>query len=220
MARRWSRDPSDVDPLSERYGRGFARRHHARAIDFDTRNQSNECAPSSWASDCTCAATRSRTRRVGNVDDRYMDKLRALFASSAMRRGRYEVEVSAMPVRTVTEELCDICFSRANGKQTRATERVRFSFRGQDYVVLACSKHVDSVRGPLQHLVELGSVEGGNRKGRGRRPIVHAAAATTKTHFSQLSDDEKKRFRAWADLPNARRIRDSRVDEWRDAGKP
>ncbi len=38
--------------------------------------------------------------------------------------------------------------------------------------------------------------------------------------YSQLSNEEKTRFRAWADMPTARRISDARVKSWVAAGKP
>jgi len=38
--------------------------------------------------------------------------------------------------------------------------------------------------------------------------------------LSQLSEDEKQRLRTWADMPNARRIGDARVQQWTEAGKP
>lgn len=124
-----------------------------------------------------------------------------------------------MPVRTVTEEFCDVCFASDPPKETPATERVRFSWLGEDYVVLACKKHVDSVRNPLQHLSEVGSVEGRARRGPGRQTASRSSAGE-KTLFSQLSAEEKERFRMWANLPDARRIADRRVEEWSAAGKP
>ncbi len=42
-----------------------------------------------------------------------------------------------------------------------------------------------------------------------------------KRRFSRsLSSEEKERFRAWADMATARRISDSRVNGWIEAGKP
>jgi len=46
------------------------------------------------------------------------------------------------------------------------------------------------------------------------------APSGSKTLFSQLDVEEKDRFRKWADMPTARRIGDSRVQEWIDAGRP
>lgn len=125
-----------------------------------------------------------------------------------------------MPVRTVTEEFCDVCFSDEKQKETPATERIRFSWLGKNYVVLACSKHVGKIRDELQHLSEIGSLEAGPRRGAARPGASRPAAAGGKTLFSQLSTEEKERFRTWADMPNARRIGDSRVEEWTAAGRP
>ena len=47
-----------------------------------------------------------------------------------------------------------------------------------------------------------------------------ARSAPTETMYSQLKDDEKARFRAWADMATARRISDERVKGWIAAGKP
>lgn len=124
-----------------------------------------------------------------------------------------------MPVRTVTEEFCDICFTGGKAKSTPATERVRFSWLGKDYLVLACARHIDEVRNPLQRLSEIGSVEGRARRSTGRPAGPRQDATSPRTRFSQLTPEEKKRFRAWAGLPNARRIADARVEEWMKAGR-
>lgn len=127
-----------------------------------------------------------------------------------------------MPTRTVIEELCDVCFGDEKQKETIATDRVRFSWLGKDYVVLVCAKHVGKIRDALQHFSEVGSVEGGARRPAGRRAgaTPRASAGAGKTLYSQLSDEEKEHFRVWADLPNARRIADARVKEWTAAGRP
>jgi hypothetical protein len=49
---------------------------------------------------------------------------------------------------------------------------------------------------------------------------VRAVPSRTMTLFSQLDAQEKSRFRRWANMPNARRIGDTRVQEWIDSGKP
>ena len=40
------------------------------------------------------------------------------------------------------------------------------------------------------------------------------------TLFSQLTSEEKQRFRSWANMATARRISDARVNGWVAAGKP
>jgi hypothetical protein len=132
-----------------------------------------------------------------------------------------------MPTRTLVKELCDVCYAD-DGTETDASERLRFGWQGRNYVLLVCDQHVDEIRDDLQHWSEIASPESG-----GRRPLAPAAprpvraaaaerreAGARKTLFSQLSDPEKERFRRWADMPNARRIGDSRVEEWTAAGRP
>lgn len=131
-----------------------------------------------------------------------------------------------MPTRTLVQELCDVCFSE-DETETEATDRLRFGWQGRDYVLLVCESHVDDVRDQLQHLSEVASPEGATRRRaaapsapRAPRSAAQPAERASKTLFSQLSDEEKARFREWADMPNARRIADSRVRDWVAAGKP
>lgn len=127
-----------------------------------------------------------------------------------------------MPVRTVVEEFCDVCFDQ-DGKETVASDRLRFGWQGRDYLLLVCDEHVGPIRDELQRLGELASPGGGSRRGAGapRQPRAAAAVRSAgKTLFSQLSDEEKARFRKWASMPNARRIADARVEQWTAAGRP
>ena len=128
-----------------------------------------------------------------------------------------------MPTRTIVQDFCDVCFSEQNEKETPATDRLRFAWQGRDFLLLVCDKHVDPIRNELQRLSELATPEGGTRRTAGtpRQPRAAASPAqSAKTLFSQLTEDEKQRFRVWADMPNARRIGDVRVKEWTEAGKP
>lgn len=124
-----------------------------------------------------------------------------------------------MPTRTITEELCDVCYGDEKQKETEATDRLRFSWMGKSYVVLTCNKHVGKVRDALQHFSELGTAEDGSARGPGRRRGA-GSAPRGGTLYSQLAVEEKERFRAWAKLPNARRIADARVEAWIGAGRP
>lgn len=126
-----------------------------------------------------------------------------------------------MPTRTITEELCDVCYGDEKQKETAATERLRFSWMGKNYVLLACDKHVGKIRDAFQHFSDLGSMEDGVARMTGRRGgPAGPAAHRGRTLYSQLGNDEKERFRTWAKLPNARRIADTRVEAWIDAGRP
>ncbi len=131
-----------------------------------------------------------------------------------------------MPVRTVVEEYCDVCFNQ-DGVETLATDRLRFGWLGRNYVLLVCDAHVGPIRDELQRLSELASPESGAGRrqaapvARPSRPARTAApAGRGHTAFSKLDADEKARFRRWADMPNARRISDARVQAWVSAGRP
>ena len=123
-----------------------------------------------------------------------------------------------MPTRTITEELCDVCFGDEKQKETPATDRLHFGWLGKNYVLLACDKHVGKIRDQLEQWSELGSLEqpGATRQRRASSP----ARTGRQTLFSTLGPEEKERFRAWADMATARRIADARVEEWIAAGKP
>lgn len=128
-----------------------------------------------------------------------------------------------MPTRTIVEELCDICFAEHDGEETPASGSLRFAWQGRDFLLLACEAHMESIRDALTHLSELATPDGqvprsSNANRQPRRPV--SAVPSGKTLFSQLGEDEKLRFRAWADMANARRIGDARVRKWIEAGKP
>lgn len=124
-----------------------------------------------------------------------------------------------MPVRTVTEEFCDVCFNE-DERETPAAEHLRFGWLGRDYLLLVCEDHVGEIREELQRLADMASPSTGRRAAAPRASRVAPARATGKTLFSQLSDEDKARFRKWADMPRARRISDARVQEWTAAGRP
>ncbi len=128
-----------------------------------------------------------------------------------------------MPTRTIVQDLCDICFVEQDGRETLATDKLRFGWQGRDFLLLVCELHVGPIREELQRLSELATSE--DRQVRSTRATgdlraMPGSAPQTQTLFSQLSEDEKLRFRIWADMPNARRIGDARVQEWTEAGKP
>lgn len=129
-------------------------------------------------------------------------------------------EEKILPVRTVVEEFCDVCFNE-DQQEAPASERLRFSWLGRDYVLLACEDHVAEVRDELQRYADMASPTTGRRAAAPRQSRSAATGRQPgKTLFSQLSDDEKTRFRKWASMPNARRISDARVQEWTSAGRP
>ena len=97
-----------------------------------------------------------------------------------------------------------------------ADETVRFALDGKTYEIDLSASNASKLRGALRPYIEKARADGGG--GRSRPPGTGAHAQ--KTLYSQLGDDEKSRFRAWADMATARRISDARVKSWLAAGKP
>ena len=124
-----------------------------------------------------------------------------------------------MPVRTVVEEFCDVRFNEEQ-QEVPASDHLRFSWQGRDYVLLACEDHVGEVRDELQRLADMASPSTDRRAAPRQARAATSARTPGKTLFSQLSDEEKARFRKWANMPNARRISDARIQEWTAAGRP
>lgn len=91
-----------------------------------------------------------------------------------------------------------------------ADETVPFALDGRSYEIDLSSKNAARLREALEPFV----AKARSRSGPGPR------SAPTETMYSQLKDDEKARFRAWADMATARRISDERVKGWIAAGKP
>ncbi|MGH9089884.1 MAG: histone-like nucleoid-structuring protein Lsr2 [Acidimicrobiales bacterium] len=97
-----------------------------------------------------------------------------------------------------------------------ADETIKFGLDGKTYEIDLNKKHASALRKAFKQYVDAGRSVGrqaGRATGSGR-------AAGSPTLFSQLDSTEKDRFRKWADMPNARRIGDARVQEWIKAGKP
>jgi hypothetical protein len=99
-----------------------------------------------------------------------------------------------------------------------ADETVVFSLDGKTYQIDLSKRNATALRKLLQPYVDVARVVG-RSGGRVRAPRSGRRGANT-TLFSQLDPEEKDRFRAWADMPTARRISDARVQAWLDAGRP
>ena len=97
-----------------------------------------------------------------------------------------------------------------------ADETIHFSLDGKSYEIDVNATNAAKVRDAFKPFIDKGRSSSSGGRARPARPSVSGV----KTLFSQLSDDEKKRFRAWADMATARRISDSRVNGWVAAGKP
>ena len=98
-----------------------------------------------------------------------------------------------------------------------ADETVYFALDGKSYEIDVSTANAAKLRGALEPFIGKGRVRGGQTAPRASRPKAPAAAATL---YSTLKDDEKARFRAWANMATARRISDARVQSWVAAGKP
>jgi Lsr2 len=98
-----------------------------------------------------------------------------------------------------------------------ADETIHFSLDGKSYEIDVNPRNAAQLRAAFTPYMEKGRTSNSGGRARVSRP---SSAPGEKTLFSQLSDDEKKRFRVWADMATARRISDSRVNGWVAAGKP
>ena len=97
-----------------------------------------------------------------------------------------------------------------------ADETVRFALDGTSYEIDLSAANATKLRGALGPYVDKARVDGGGRS-RSRRA---GSAPAERSLYSQLSTDEKARFRTWANMATARRISDARVKSWVEAGKP
>ncbi len=102
-----------------------------------------------------------------------------------------------------------------------ADETVSFALDGKAYEIELSKKNAASLRKALSPYIEGARAAGRMPSPARSRPSPRTdGRAAGKTLFSGLAAEEKERFRAWAKLPDARRIADSRVREWIDAGRP
>ncbi|HEX3795230.1 MAG TPA: Lsr2 family protein [Acidimicrobiales bacterium] len=98
-----------------------------------------------------------------------------------------------------------------------ADETIHFSLDGKAYEIDVNADNAAKLRDAFAPFISQGRASGASSRTRSARPNGSSSEATL---FSQLSGDEKARFRAWADMATARRISDSRVEGWVAAGKP
>jgi hypothetical protein len=91
-----------------------------------------------------------------------------------------------------------------------ADETISFALDGRSYEIDLSSENAARLRNAFKPFTDKARARGG--------PAVRSAP--TDTMYSRLKDDEKARFRAWANMATARRISDERVKGWIAAGKP
>lgn len=101
-----------------------------------------------------------------------------------------------------------------------ADETVYFALDGKSYEIDLSGKNAAALRKDLSKYVEKARPAERQTRSAGRAPRAARPEATAPTLFSQLGPEEKGRFRAWADMPTARRVADARVKAWMDAGRP
>jgi len=102
-----------------------------------------------------------------------------------------------------------------------ADETVSFALDGKAYEIELSKKNAASLRKLLAPYIESGRTAGRPPSpGRGRSSGSQRSVPGSKTLFSQLSVEERERFRVWANMPTARRVGDSRVQTWIEAGRP
>jgi hypothetical protein len=98
-----------------------------------------------------------------------------------------------------------------------ADETVHFGIDGKTYEIDLNAANAAKIRAALQPYIEKGRSAGASANARSSRSSDGDAAVTM---YSQLSADEKARFRAWANMATAKRISDARIKSWVAAGKP
>jgi hypothetical protein len=109
-----------------------------------------------------------------------------------------------------------------------ADETVSFALNGQKYEIDLNESNAKALRDALGPFIEKARpVRGVPVPSKSRRPASGSESSSSrhetlspKTLFSGLNQQEKERFRKWADMPTARRIGDARVREWIDSGRP
>src|SRR5580698_2682351 len=88
-----------------------------------------------------------------------------------------------------------------------AEETVFFALDGKSYEIDVNSANAAKVRQAFAPFISKGRPTGGTPRARSPRPL---GGGGEKTLFSQLSSEEKERFRTWANMATARRISDAR----------
>ena len=99
-----------------------------------------------------------------------------------------------------------------------ADETVTFALDGRSYEIDVSSANASRLRDTLEPFVAKARMISASGSGKVARHVRSTAGETTM--YSQLEDDEKARFRSWANMATARRISDARVKSWIAAGKP
>ncbi len=99
-----------------------------------------------------------------------------------------------------------------------AAETVHFALDGRSYEIDVNEANAARLRATLKPFIDRARAR--STQGGGRAPRAARRAVAEKTMYSELKDEEKARFRTWANMATARRISDARVRSWIAAGRP
>lgn len=91
-----------------------------------------------------------------------------------------------------------------------ADETVTFALDGRSFEIDLSADNAARLRASFEPFIAKARQRGG----------AAPRSAAPETMYSKLKDDEKARFRAWANMATARRISDERVKGWIEAGRP
>lgn len=104
---------------------------------------------------------------------------------------------------------------------TNADETLSFALDGKSYELDLSKRNAAALRKQFQPYLEVARSANGAGRAPSRRTKAPARSTARKaTLFSQLTSEEKDRFRTWAEMPTTRRIPEALVQQWLDAGKP
>jgi hypothetical protein len=101
-----------------------------------------------------------------------------------------------------------------------ADETISFALNGKTYEIDLSSKNAERLRDAFSPFIEKARKTSRGDSGSRARPSEKSVVTSSKTLFSGLDSEEKDRFRTWAKMPTARRVSDTKVQEWIDAGRP
>jgi hypothetical protein len=101
-----------------------------------------------------------------------------------------------------------------------ADETISFALNGKSYEIDLSNQNANKLREAFAPFVEKARKTGHGGTVSKTRVGDKPAGMGSKTLFSGLDAESKKRFRSWAKMPTARRVSDARVQEWIDAGRP
>jgi hypothetical protein len=101
-----------------------------------------------------------------------------------------------------------------------AVETIGFALNGKTYEIDVNAENARRLREAFAPFIEKARKTGLGDSSSRTRPSDKLSGTSSKTLFSGLEAEEKDRFRAWAKMPTARRVSDTKVQEWIDDGRP